>query len=278
MICYMTLTYFVATLHLGVVLDKQKRRVRALHGKWTDSLWTMDLRDSRHFVDNESLFNGVIMSKSESSILYSAQRAYDDQIKADLHGSVLSSTLLSRLNAAADSVSIVSNDAISGNRASSSCKEPAIGAEERPISPDLPDPAPLPDGLHLPEIHHLPSAFCLWKADPRPDQSRQYYNFTRFAMMLNEMNPEQTCRLPATDCRFRPDIRALENGDLEAASREKERLEQKQRALIATHKRDCRVWTSLWFHLGTNRITGLQDWNFNPDYCRRDWSMVPDLF
>jgi len=32
-----------------------------------------------------------------------------------------------------------------------------------------------------------------------------------------------------TDCRLRPDLRALENGDLDAAVAEKERLEIKQR-------------------------------------------------
>ena len=259
-------------------MDKQKRRIRALHGKWTDSLWTMDQRDSRLFVDNESLFNGVIMSKSESSILYNAQRAYDAQIRRDTSTSIIADSLMSRLNAAADSVQQgVSGTSGVANGASSS-QAPASGAEERPMSPELPEMTPLPDGIDLPEIHHLPSAFCLWKADPRPEQSHRYYNFTRFAMMLNEMHPEQTCRLPPTDCRFRPDIRALEHGDLETASREKERLENKQRALGAAMKRESRAWSSLGFQLGTNRITGTQDWIFNPDYCKRDWRLVPDLF
>lgn len=37
-------------------------------------------------------------------------------------------------------------------------------------------------------------------------------------------------RLPPTDARFRPDQRAMEDGDLERAAREKERLEEAQRA------------------------------------------------
>ena len=37
--------------------------------------------------------------------------------------------------------------------------------------------------------------------------------------------------LPPTDSRFRPDQRALENGNYEAASNEKHRLEEKQRAV-----------------------------------------------
>jgi hypothetical protein len=37
--------------------------------------------------------------------------------------------------------------------------------------------------------------------------------------------------LPPTDSRFRPDQRALENGDISKASDEKNRLEVKQRAI-----------------------------------------------
>jgi len=37
--------------------------------------------------------------------------------------------------------------------------------------------------------------------------------------------------LPPTDSRFRPDQRALENGNYEVASNEKHRLEEKQRAV-----------------------------------------------
>ena len=37
--------------------------------------------------------------------------------------------------------------------------------------------------------------------------------------------------LPPTDSRFRPDQRALENGNYETASNEKHRLEEKQRAV-----------------------------------------------
>ena len=241
-------------------MDKQKRRVRSLHGKWTDSLWTMDSRDSRLFVDNESLFNGVILSKSESSIAYNAQKTYEEQLQANHASTRENEQQLASFETKGDGSNRGYFDATS-------------------TSPEVPRSAlPLPDGVDVPEIHHLPSAFCLWKADPRPDQSELYYNFTRFAMMLNELDPDQTNRLPRTDSRFRPDIRALENGDLDEAAKEKHRLEEKQRALRRNMKRECRAWNSLWFELGTNPVTGAQDWIFNTDYCRRDWRMAPDLF
>lgn len=59
----------------------------------------------------------------------------------------------------------------------------------------------------------------------------QFYQFTYFAMTLNEIPPD--CKPPKTLCptdsRLRPDIRKLETGDLDAASSEKNRLEEKQR-------------------------------------------------
>lgn len=42
----------------------------------------------------------------------------------------------------------------------------------------------------------------------------QMYNFTNFAMSLNELEPGMEAILAPTDCRFRPDIRAMENGNM----------------------------------------------------------------
>ena len=51
-------------------------------------------------------------------------------------------------------------------------------------------------------------------------------------MGLNEWTEEnQKTRplLPPTDARFRPDIRKMEEGDIDQAGQEKNRLEEKQR-------------------------------------------------
>ena len=42
----------------------------------------------------------------------------------------------------------------------------------------------------------------------------QYYNFSLFAMMMNELEEGQSDILPPTDARLRPDIRKLEEGDI----------------------------------------------------------------
>lgn len=80
----------------------------------------------------------------------------------------------------------------------------------------------------------------------------QMYSFTCFSMRLNELCQDMVGAIPQTDCRLRPDIRAMENGDIgkswrswthgmenwvsttfallvDLASQEKKRLEEKQR-------------------------------------------------
>ncbi len=59
-----------------------------------------------------------------------------------------------------------------------------------------------------------------------PADSKVKYGMTTFSMGLNAMEPN-VCR---TDSRFRPDLRLLEDGNFPAASAEKHRLEEKQRA------------------------------------------------
>ncbi len=40
------------------------------------------------------------------------------------------------------------------------------------------------------------------------------YNFTNFAMTLNELEPGMIGVIAPTDCRLRPDIIAMEKGDI----------------------------------------------------------------
>lgn len=115
------------------------------------------------------------------------------------------------------------------------------------------DPNPMEEntgpeyGFDLP----LPDQRSLWLARPRPADSSDFYNFTYFTLGLNELTPtlksarfERSLQgntalpepsaslenrmmlssitasvtsspfLPPTDCRFRPDIRALELGNM----------------------------------------------------------------
>ncbi|XP_060112894.1 oxysterol-binding protein-related protein 6 isoform X2 [Heteronotia binoei] len=75
-----------------------------------------------------------------------------------------------------------------------------------------------------------PSAKCIWRPGSMPTNYERYYGFTRFAIELNELDPALKDLLPKTDARFRPDQRFLEEGNLEAAAAEKQRIEELQRS------------------------------------------------
>ncbi|EMP38383.1 Oxysterol-binding protein-related protein 1 [Chelonia mydas] len=106
-----------------------------------------------------------------------------------------------------------------------------------------PDEMPLPDSE---SVHVVPGSILLWRIAPRPPNSVQMYNFTSFAMALNELDKEMESVVPKTDCRLRPDIRAMENGEIDLASEEKKRLEEKQRAVRKNRSKSEEDWkTSL---------------------------------
>lgn len=96
----------------------------------------------------------------------------------------------------------------------------------------------------------------------------QYYFFTPFAMCLNE--PVSSLLLPPTDCRYRQDIRYLENGDLDAAANEKHRLEEKQRAEARQREGEHKP---LWF-----KKDDKQEYNYTGEYEKRIFDHCPNLF
>lgn len=50
----------------------------------------------------------------------------------------------------------------------------------------------------------------------------QMYNFTSFTVSLNELETGMEKTLPPTDCRLRPDIRGMENGNMGASLQSEE--------------------------------------------------------
>ncbi|XP_058038085.1 oxysterol-binding protein-related protein 3 isoform X1 [Ahaetulla prasina] len=74
------------------------------------------------------------------------------------------------------------------------------------------------------------STNCIWRANPMPKDYEQWYGFTQFALELNEFESISRPLLPPTDTRFRPDQRFLEEGNIEGAEIQKQRIEELQRA------------------------------------------------
>jgi hypothetical protein len=79
-----------------------------------------------------------------------------------------------------------------------------------------------------------------------PDAQRQY-GFTKFAITLNELTLEGVRNLPPTDSRFRPDMRALENGEPTEASAAKLAIEDQNRALASDRRKAGEKYVPAWF-------------------------------
>jgi len=147
------------------------------------------------------------------------------------------------------------------------------------------------DGSNLPahptlQLGAIPNSAVLWQAEPPPDENAQsYYSFSQFAMSLNQKLPhDQQERLIQTDSRLRPDIRALEEGELEVAGREKERLESKQRDHRKPFgkKPESEWWSPRWFMPVKNEFNQKEDdWKFVGKYWdnqHRNDKTIPDIF
>jgi hypothetical protein len=96
----------------------------------------------------------------------------------------------------------------------------------------------------------------VWRRATPPPWSSSMYGMSAFGYGLNDdadLTSEEAARVPPTDARRRPDVRALEVADLEAAAAEKVRLEEQQRkarkdrhAAGAGPANDY-GWTPRWF-------------------------------
>lgn len=125
---------------------------------------------------------------------------------------------------------------------------------------------------------NIPDQVCLWRLTPRPEWSNSYFSFTLFSMCLNELHDHMLQTLPPTDSRLRPDVRILEEGNIDLAGEEKNRLEEKQRYARRERRKRKEEWTPTWFQYGINPVTGKEDWLFKGDYWDKNWRKCPDIF
>uniref|UniRef100_A0A0L8FQ03 Oxysterol-binding protein n=1 Tax=Octopus bimaculoides TaxID=37653 RepID=A0A0L8FQ03_OCTBM len=124
-----------------------------------------------------------------------------------------------KFDSSADNPTVLSRNGISSEEAGVSGGAAAAAISD---TDDIPGVLPNADP-------GIPGQVLLWKAFPRPETTNQFFSFTLYAMMLNELTDNLKDRLPPTDSRLRPDIRLLEQGDIDGAAIEKNRLEEKQR-------------------------------------------------
>ncbi|KAJ8012109.1 hypothetical protein DPEC_G00065260 [Dallia pectoralis] len=193
----------------GYILDKSKKKLCAIYGKWTECLYTVDAA------------------------------TFDAHKKADRKNS----------------------------EEKKSNKQPSVDEE--------PEDMPLPDGD---TVQVIPGSELIWRIAPRPDNSAMFYAFSTFAMQLNELEEEMKGVLPPTDCRLRPDIKAMENGDIDMASAEKKRVEEKQRLARKNRSKSTEEWKTRWFSQGPNPHNKALDWLYSGGYWDRNYTLMPDIY
>lgn len=241
---FRTCGWFGKDLHKveGYMYDSNKQKLRAFYGKWIEAFCSHDVSAWEEYLSRPS--NGLEPNSKPGSSSF---------IKAE--------TATSRSE---------SNGAKSLPKTQS---EPVMSFTE---SLDIPEEVPIRGSTC---DLGLPGQKILWVASPKPPNANQYYSFTFFAMMLNELDDNLLAFLPPTDCRLRPDIRLMEEGRIDAAAEEKNRLEEKQRLVRKDRKkRKDSELEPLWFKLGTNPYTGKEDWLSSGEYWKRNWQNCPDLY
>ncbi|KAI0475950.1 oxysterol binding protein [Xylariaceae sp. FL0804] len=107
-------------------------------------------------------------------------------------------------------------------------------------------------------------AFVVWEANPRPPGIP--FNLTPFVLTFNHLDEALGRYLAPTDSRYRPDQRAMEDGEYDAAASEKNRLEQAQRARRKARELDGGEFAPAWFERTTCEVTGLEHWKFTGRY------------
>eukprot|EP00898_Chlorokybus_atmophyticus_P002870 jgi/Chlat1/3584/Chrsp234S03569 len=122
----------------------------------------------------------------------------------------------------------------------------------------------------------------LWRRAPPPECPRARKNrMTQYSVGLNApVKPDDPNTHPPpapTDCRYRPDLRALDDGNYERATREKARVEDKQRTARKSRDKErekggaggeCNhsSYKPHWFARGSSEAGGDGDWVYAGGY------------
>ncbi|KAL6114178.1 osbp2 [Pungitius sinensis] len=143
-------------------------------------------------------------------------------------------------------------------------------------------------------VYQTLSPKLLWKKYPLPENAENMYYFSALALTLNE----QEDGVGLTDSRLRPDQKLMEEGRWDEANSEKQRLEEKQRAVRRRREaeasdavdeecdydsgKEYEGYQPLWFHQRRDSVTGDTNFVYRGGYWeakeRQDWSMCPNIF
>ncbi|RWS09473.1 oxysterol-binding protein-related protein 1-like protein [Dinothrombium tinctorium] len=240
----------------GFILSRDNVKLRFIYGKWTDYLKSADVEDYNEYMKN-----------NENRFRIPDQVDTDEGKKSPSSGnsSPTSRKMFSKFSSIKKS--------LTGSSSSLDIPDASNG--------NLPPPLEYSDGIPKSDSSHsldIPNSKVLWRVNQRPEYSADYYHFTLNTMSLNEFREGMKKYLPPTDCRLRPDVRALEEGDLEKAANLKHLLEEKQRETRKMRKKRKEEWHPMWFKRGKNTCTNEDDWIFTGKYWERNYSDCPNIF
>ncbi|BFZ54493.1 Oxysterol-binding protein 3 [Savitreella phatthalungensis] len=143
------------------------------------------------------------------------------------------------------------------------------------------EPLPLSLQGKWTESLSLTSGTCevIWEAGKLVDDPGEHCGLTQFAAQLNEITPIEQARLPPTDSRLRPDLRARENADNKLAEQHKAQLEETQRQRRALNDKADAWFTPQWFEKqGQAYVFNQADSSYWNARKRGDWSKSLQLF
>ncbi|PBP18935.1 oxysterol-binding protein [Diplocarpon rosae] len=125
----------------------------------------------------------------------------------------------------------------------------------------------------------------IWHAGDLVENAAQRYGFTTFAASLNELTELERGKLPATDCRLRPDQRAAEEGDLGTAELLKAKLEENQRSRRRKTEERNELHRPRWFTRVEGGDEGEEVWKLKggregywEERAKGQWAGVEDIF
>ncbi|KAI0968852.1 Oxysterol-binding protein-domain-containing protein [Xylaria arbuscula] len=107
-------------------------------------------------------------------------------------------------------------------------------------------------------------AFKIWEANERPKGIP--FNLTPFVLTFNHIDDDLRKYLAPTDSRYRPDQRAMEDGEYDFAATEKNRLEEGQRARRKERQQNGEDFVPAWFDKAVCEVTGVEYWKYNGQY------------
>lgn len=249
---------------LGGKGSSDKKKIRFVYGKWSDYIKSVDYTDYENYMrENQQKMFKIPDNPDHGQSNGLISKLQNMKLSPGSSGSVNNNSILCSSSKEAEEAPSSSNN-------KSLAKSSFKGGDKKSSNYTKSESMQSLD---------IPNSKTLWRLESQ--YLNEYYNFTHFTLKLNELTPELEKSLPRTDSRFRPDVRKLEEGDLDAAASEKHRLEEKQREARARDKRFKDPSPDfLWFKVSSVPQSEDQFWLYNGGYWENKCNpeKFPDLF